>query len=160
MSRCKGESCRSLDDANSRDCSTCMNDSSRIPPDKSPKESRKGPRDASKSLKGSSLDAMSTTFSIWMQHDVFPHASLKELLHSPISTARSSRGVHEYTLTDLLLNAIANQEKGVALGGAVHFVDIQCIVPRERTTRWDIRLTDHWVRTMKGANLAPELVTW
>ena len=92
-----------------------------------------------------------------MQDDVFPHDALESLLHTPLmppQSNRSGRHAKGYSLQELFALAIASQEDGKPLGGALRFIDGECILPRERSTRWDIRLTDHWVTAMASVNAA------
>lgn len=98
-------------------------------------------------------DTKQATFSVWMQDDLFSHDAINSLLHTQL-TPPGGRSSKKYNLIDLLDATVASQERGVPLGGAQRFVDAECILPRERSTRWDIRLTSRWVESMAGVNVA------
>ena len=99
------------------------------------------------------------TVSVWMWDSVFSPDALHALLHTELSATAhgartSSRSSRAFSLVDLVVKAIELNETGRPMGGADRFVDVTCILPRERHTRWDVRLTDHWVEKMREVNVA------
>lgn len=104
-------------------------------------------RDHSKKKKMSMPD---TNERIWMKHDVFDKQLLKRLLLTPLSTGHSSRGAKEANLLDIINAA----KKPNSRGHVSRFIDPDGVCPRERETRWDIKLTDTWISAMKKENEA------
>lgn len=92
-------------------------------------------------------------FSVWIQEKIFEPDALTALLSTSLSTG-GRRGTTSFTLPDLLSAAIRSNENGTAMGRAATFVDVECILPRERKSRWDVRLTDAWVDKMRSVNVA------
>lgn len=99
-----------------------------------------------------------TLAAAWIQDDLFSRDALHALLHGPlkVNTARTSRGRCEYSLIDLLDAAVKSQDalKPERLGKAARFVHAESIVPRARSTRWDVMLTPEWVERMRDVNVA------
>ena len=58
-------------------------------------------------------------------------------------------------MVQLVAAAIAfNSTQKTPMGGAAAFADVECILPRERETRWDVRLTAAWVEAAAVRNAA------
>lgn len=94
------------------------------------------------------------TFSVWISHDVFSKEALHSLLHSPLlATSTRSKTPSSFSIVDIVDAAVKQQEKGIPLGRASSFVDVTCIVPRDKA-RWDVRLKETWVEKMKSTNVA------
>ena len=86
------------------------------------------------------------TISVWMEDGLFEPDALRGLLTTPL-TVDARRGTTEYNLMDLF--HVAKESKR---GNAIRF--IHEVHPRERDTRWDIKLTPTWVDKMKMVNVA------
>ena len=113
---------------------------------------------ASKRAKGEPVRA---TYALWAGSDLFSHEALRSLLDEPLRVsatggARSgSRGGQaQYNLKELVELAKQNLEHQKPLGKAIDFVDAQKSMPRERNTRWDVKLKQHWVNRMRQENVA------
>lgn len=97
-------------------------------------------------------------FSVWMQDNLFSADALRALLEDPLTVSNggrtSARGTDKFSLQSLIAAAISLNEKKKELGRAKSFVDVECIMPREHKTRWDVKLTDNWVNKMRSVNVA------
>jgi hypothetical protein len=85
--------------------------------------------------------------SVWVVPALFGARALDALLHVPLAVGGSRRGAQAFSLRELL--AIAKDKRK---GNASRF--IVDVVPRERETRWDVRLSSLWVSRMRDANRA------
>lgn len=90
---------------------------------------------------------------VWIEEDVFRAMDLEAILTTPVASS-GKRGKKEFDLRELVEAGIASNERGVPMGNAARLVDIGCILPRERRTRWDLKLTPRWVSEMRSSNPA------
>ena len=91
---------------------------------------------------------------MWMQTGVLSSSDLKSLLlHDKLGGAVGASGkrAQGYSLKEIVTIAVKGQEERLPIGGAVRFVDPECIVPRDGK-RWDVRLSPIWVALMRKKN--------
>lgn len=96
------------------------------------------------------------SFAVWIQEDLFAPDALEAILTTRVSasdTARAHRTTTKFQLHELIDVAIARNSGNHEMGHAARLVDVECIVPRGQQ-RWDLRLTDLWVRRMREVNVA------
>jgi hypothetical protein len=88
---------------------------------------------------------------IWRE-DVFSKTDLNSLLRTKLDIGRKRRGQTSFSLLDICNIA----EEGSPKGNASIFIVTESggVTPRERNTRWDIKLTDTWAEKMRETNNA------
>lgn len=86
-------------------------------------------------------------------HDgLFAPEAAAALLDEPLATR--GRGARDFSLRELVEVARMQVEEQVGMGPAAQLVDVNCVQPRMPPTRWDVRLTPHWVERMAGVSKA------
>jgi hypothetical protein len=85
--------------------------------------------------------------SVWSSDDIFDKDALEAVLHTQLTSDGSKRGTPSYSLLDLFDVAKVREK-----GNASRF--LADVTPRERDTRWDVRLSSLWVEKMKKVNVA------
>lgn len=92
-------------------------------------------------------------------HDrAFPPDVVKSILHERIEGRQHGKnpvrgGANEFNLMDICEIASSTSD-GKPSGNVIHLIgtDVKAVTPREGRLRWDIRLSDAWVKKMSAAN--------
>ena len=90
------------------------------------------------------------TVSVWMTENIFSVEALRGIVTTPLTLQSRREGREGFTLMDIIERAKLPGRRGQAQ----RFIDPDGVTPRERETRWDVKLTPLWVETMRTVNVA------
>ena len=86
-----------------------------------------------------------------MADNIFDPDALRAIVTTPLTAQQQSRrGGGGVTLMDIIDKAKRPNNRG----SAQRFIDPDGVCPRERETRWDVKLTATWVQKMQSVNVA------